>query len=56
MNKEIKNITWRPKKEIHDKVYEIKDYYGVKSISDLLSFMVTEKHREIKRENQTINE
>lgn len=36
-------------KEIFDKLDVIKDYHGIKNITEIIRFLITKEHREIKK-------
>ncbi len=36
-------------KEIFEKLDVIKDYHGIKNITEIIRFLITKEHREIKR-------
>lgn len=36
-------------KEIFDKLEAIKEYHGIKNITEIIRFLITKEHREIKK-------
>lgn len=36
-------------KDIFDKLEDIKDYHGIKNVTEIIRFLITKEHREIKR-------
>ena len=36
-------------RDIFDKLEAIKDYYGIKNITEIIRFLITKEHREIKK-------
>ena len=37
-------------KDIFDKLEAIKDYHGIKNITEIIRFLITKEHREIKKD------
>ncbi|MFX1310713.1 MAG: hypothetical protein ACFE8C_13505 [Promethearchaeota archaeon] len=36
-------------KDVFDKLEAIKDYHGIKNITEIIRFLITKEHREIKK-------
>ncbi|MFX1389155.1 MAG: hypothetical protein ACFE9Z_03720 [Promethearchaeota archaeon] len=37
--------------EIYDKLESIREYYGIKNITEIIRFLITKEYREIKHSN-----
>jgi hypothetical protein len=36
-------------KDVFDKLESIKDYHGIKNITEIIRFLITKEHREVKK-------
>ncbi|MFX1366134.1 MAG: hypothetical protein ACFFCE_18485 [Promethearchaeota archaeon] len=49
MNNEKHEFHISLEKEAFDKLEDIKEYHGIKNITEIIRFLITKEHREIKK-------
>ena len=48
-NKDIHELHVTLDKEIFDKLEELKDYHGIKNLTEIIRFIITKEYRKIKK-------